>query len=122
MGHAVAEKPVRVARPATIHISVNAVSFSAAILGLPWRTGVAWSWPRPDIQMELIMINQDREFPPADREWMDWPTEVLQRALSVIAITQYEWALRGATDEPVANRARFAQPLISLAQDASPEP
>jgi hypothetical protein len=68
------------------------------------------------------MINQDREFPPADREWVDGPTDVLQRALAVIAITQYEWVSRGATVEPVANRARFAHPLISLAQDASPDP
>jgi len=51
------------------------------------------------------MINQDREIPPADGEWMGWPTDMRQIALAVIATTRYEWASRGAADEPVADRA-----------------
>jgi len=51
------------------------------------------------------MIDQDREFPPADREWLGWPTAMRQRALEIIATTRYEWASRGAADEPVADRA-----------------
>jgi hypothetical protein len=64
------------------------------------------------------MINRERGFPPADRKWMGWPTDVRQRALAVIAKTRYEWASRGATDEPVVDRPRFAHPLFELALDA----
>ena len=65
------------------------------------------------------MINQDRNFPTDDGEWMVWPIDVLQRALAVIATTRYEWASRGAADEPVVDRGRFAHPLFRLALDAN---
>ncbi len=65
------------------------------------------------------MINQERNFPPADLEWMGWPTDMRQRALEVIATTRCEWVSRGAADEPVADRARFAHPTFSLALDAT---
>ena len=68
------------------------------------------------------MINQERDLPPADREWMGWPTDMRQRALEVIATTRCEWASRGAIDELVADRARFAHPLSRLALAVSPEP
>jgi hypothetical protein len=68
------------------------------------------------------MIKQEMGFSPANREWMGWPIDLRQRAVEVIATTRYAWVSRGAADEPVADRARFAHPLSRLAPDASPEP
>ena len=64
------------------------------------------------------MINQNREFPPADREWMGWPSDIRQRALEVIATTRNEWASQAVVAEPVADRARFVHRLFGLALDA----
>lgn len=64
------------------------------------------------------MINQEGGFPPAEREWMEWPIDLRQSALEVIATTRYEWALRGAADAYVVDRARIAQPFFRLALDA----
>jgi hypothetical protein len=45
------------------------------------------------------MIDAEAVYPPAEREWMGWPTDIQQRALAVIATTRYEWASRPAAGE-----------------------
>jgi len=64
------------------------------------------------------MINQFSAFPPADLEWMAWPTDMRQRALEVIATTRNEWVSQGVVAEPVADRARFVRRLFGLELDA----
>lgn len=74
------------------------------------------------MQKELLMINEYRDFLPADGEYTRWPSDMRQTALEVIATTRYEWLSRDFADEPVAGRARFAHPLSGRAPDAFPEP
>jgi hypothetical protein len=113
-----AEKPGRGAQPAKIHTCVNSLSFSAATLRLAYRACVGRFWPRTDMRKELIMINQEGGFPPADWDWMGPPIDLRQTASEVIATTRREWALRGAVAEHVLDRARFAHPLFGIALDA----
>lgn len=60
------------------------------------------------------MFDQEREFLPNDTRWFAWPTEVLQRALAVIATTRTEWASRPAAGEPEAGRGRLPQRFSGL--------
>lgn len=106
---------MRGADPATIHTFVNGLSFLAAILRLVRRTCVAWFGRQPDIQKETTMFKQERNITPADREWMEWPTDMRQCALKIIATTRYQWLSRGAADELVADRVRFARPVFTVA-------
>jgi hypothetical protein len=50
------------------------------------------------------MIDQDRNFPQADRQWSGWPTDVLRSAIAVIATTRCEWAVRRTAVAPVTDR------------------
>jgi hypothetical protein len=67
---------------------------------------------------ELIMINQERVFSPADPIWMERPIDLRQSASEVIAMTRYAWTLRAAAAEHVLDRSRFAHPLFRIALDA----
>lgn len=64
------------------------------------------------------MFNAVRSHPPAELEWMGWPTYIRQRALCVIATTRSEWASRSASGEPVADRGRTGRPKFGDALDA----
>jgi hypothetical protein len=55
------------------------------------------------------MFDQEREFPSNKKTWFGWPTEVLQRALAIIATTRSEWASRVAGDKPGASQGRSPQ-------------
>jgi hypothetical protein len=82
----------------------------------------SWFGRYPDIQKEMIMIDGDEGFLPADWQFAQWPTDMRQRAFEVIATTRYEWLSRDCAGESVADRARFAQPSFGLALDVSPQP
>jgi hypothetical protein len=64
------------------------------------------------------MTDPERDFSPADREWMGGPNDILQRALEVIATTRHEWVSRRAVHGSVEDRSLFADPLFRLALDA----
>jgi len=74
------------------------------------------------MQKELIMIDQDRGYAPAEWEWMGWPADLGRTAAGVIEKTRRAWASRGNEPASVAKTAaacaRFAQPLFTLILDA----
>jgi hypothetical protein len=74
------------------------------------------------MQKELIMINQDRGFAPAEWDWMGWPADLGRTAAGVIEKTRRAWASRGIESASVeksdAACARFAHPLFTLILDA----
>jgi hypothetical protein len=116
-----AQKPATGAQAPTIHISVNALSFSDAIFAPVRQTGV-WRWAQLGIQEEAIMRNGKMGFSAAGQAWMAWPTDVAQTAVAVIARTRQEWASRGdassSPDEIDVDRTRIGHPLFRLARDA----
>jgi len=65
------------------------------------------------------MFDQEREFPSNSRTWFGWPTDVLQRALAIIATTRNEWASRVAGADPVASPDRSPQRVSALGMAVS---
>jgi len=54
------------------------------------------------------MMTQEKTNAVAEGKWIGWPTEVhttdlLQPASDIIATTRYQWADRGAADDPAGN-------------------
>jgi hypothetical protein len=70
----------------------------------------------------LIMMDQERAFVPAEREWMGWPVDVGHSAAGVIETTRRAWSSRGtesaARDDTDAVCAGFAHALFRLILDA----
>jgi len=117
-GQTVAQKPVRGSKSATIHISVNGMSFWADNVRFPRSALRSASRVAGNHSGGLSMIDQESAVSPVVREWTGWPrgnrtTEILQRALTVIATTQHEWTSRASApapprDQSVLRRGRCA--------------
>ena len=116
----VAEKPVRGAAPATIHTSVNGLSYSAAILGPVRQIRADLPGVRREMQEALNMIEQETDLPLADR--MQRLTDLGHTLAAIIAITRRDWLPQEhafpASEETVVDRARCEHPLSRFALNA----
>jgi hypothetical protein len=120
-GQSTARKLGYGAGSATIHISVNGMSFSLAMLRCPRPAGIGHR-ERANLQEELTMIDQERGFAVNDGKWNGWPNDIGKRAALVIATTRYAWLSGGsapvAADEIDVESVGLLHPIFRRALDA----
>jgi hypothetical protein len=106
--------------PATIHISFNAVSFSAAILYRARQSYALAPNTRRDIEEKAIMIDQETSFP-VTQGTASQQDGIADAIAAIIVITRREWLSPARValvpGDATVNRAGTAHPLIRFALD-----